>query len=146
MAVPQRIRSSCSFVSPPTMDVLNLRAQSFIPSTICSRKSIGWPRVMPIAVTSPSGLPPMPAMSLRFTATIDQPMSYGPIPFGMCVFVTIMSVVTSRYFEPMSIAAQSSPIPTAASLLTSLLMSLMVSRSPSVPRVFMTLCTIIRPN
>src|SRR4030066_811732 len=35
-AVPQRTRSSCPFVSPPTMLVLNLRAQSFIPSTICS--------------------------------------------------------------------------------------------------------------
>ncbi len=75
MAVPQRMRSSCSFVSPPMMLVLNLSAQSFIPSTICSRNSIGWPLVIPMAVTTPNGLPPIAAMSLRLTATIDHPMS-----------------------------------------------------------------------
>ncbi len=92
---------------------------------------------MPIAVTTPSGFPPIAAMSLRLTATMDQPMSYGPIPFGMCVLVTIMSVVTRRYLPPMSMAAQSSPMPMETSLLTSLSIIRMVARSPSVPRVFM---------
>ncbi len=55
----------------------------------------------------------------------------------MWVLVTIMSVVTRMYMSPMAMAAQSSPIPTDTPLLTILSIILMVSRSPSVPRVFM---------
>ena len=102
--------------SPPATVTPYSRAHSARPAYRTSTSSTGISGGSASVTSAKSGVPPIAAMSLTFTASAFQPTSaHGACPATKCTPSTIVSVVAMRYSEPARQTAASSPMPTIRS-------------------------------